>query len=102
LKNCKGKSLNDSQKSFLRRYNILEHYVWVWAQENSCFIHGEEQFLHIGMDDGKVALDIDNMLEKGRSQTTRVFNNEPLAPSLSNNDGDFDIVEVEVWLFKQL
>ena len=100
----KGRSCswNDKQVEFLKQHDISDHYVWVWAQENSCFIHGDDQFLHIGLDDGKVALSIDNMLERGRSQHTRVFQNEPLAPSLSNKDGDFEIVTVEVWLFKQL
>ena len=96
------KSLTSEQRMFLKRHDLSEHYVWVWAQENSCFIHGDDQFLHIGMDDGKVTLSLDNMLSKGRSQTSGVFNNEPLAPSLSNMDGDFDVVTVEVWLFKQL
>ena len=90
------------QKDFLKDHDLSEHYIWAWAGENSCFIHGDDQLLQIGLDDGKVALNIDNMLEKGRSEATRVFDNAPLAPSLSNKDGDFEIVALEVWLFKQL
>ena len=101
-KETKSGSLSKRQKEFLNEFDLREHYVWAWAGDHSCFIHGEDQYLHIGLDDGKVALQIDNMLEKGRSQSSRVFANEPLAPCLSNKHGDFDIVAVEVWLFKQL
>ena len=101
-KETKSGSLSKRQKEFLKEFDLREHYVWAWAGDHSCFIHGEDQYLHIGLDDGKVALQIDNMLEKGRSESSRVFTNEPLAPCLSNKDGDFDIVAVEVWLFKQL
>ena len=98
-----GKSeLERKQQAFLNEYDLSEHYVWAWAGENSCFIHGDDQSLHIGLDDGKVALNIDSMLEKGRSQCTKVFDNAPLAPSLSNKDGDFEIVALEIWLFKQV
>ena len=95
-------SSEQKRNNFLKEHDVSEHYVWIWAGENSCFIHGDDQSLHIGLDDGKVALQIDSMLEKGRSESTRVFNNAPLAPSLSNKDGDFEIVAIEVWLFKQL
>ena len=95
-------SSKHKQAEFLKEHDITEHYVWSWAGENSCFIHGDEKFLTIGLNDGKVALNIDNMLEKGRSQATKVFDNQPLAPSISNKDGDFEIVTVEIWLFKQL
>ena len=95
-------ALERKQQAFLNEYDLSEHYVWAWAGENSCFIHGDDQSLHIGLDDGKVALNIDSMLEKGRSQCTKVFDNAPLAPSLSNKDGDFEIVALEIWLFKQI
>jgi hypothetical protein len=101
--NSTAHSLEQKKKSqFLEQYDLTEHYVWVWAGENSCFIHGDEKFLQLGLDDGKVALNIDNMLEKGRSQSTKVFDNEPLAPSLCDKDGDFEIVAMEIWSFKQL
>ena len=96
-------SLKQTKKTkFLEQHDLTEHYVWVWAGENSCFIHGDEEFLQLGLDDGKVALNIDSMLEKGRSQPTKVFDNEPLAPSLCNKDGDFEIVAIEIWSFKQM
>ena len=98
----KESTIEENKSNFLEKHDLSEHYVWVWAGENSCFIHGDDQSLHIGLDDGKVALQIDSMLEKGRSQSTRVFDNSPLAPSLSNKDGDFEIVALEIWLFKQL
>jgi len=92
----------NTKAKLLEQHDLTEHYVWVWAGENSCFIHGDEEFLQLGLDDGKVALNIDSMLEKGRSQPTKVFDNEPLAPSLCNKDGDFEIVAIEIWSFKQM
>ena len=35
------------QKDFLKEHDLSEHYVWAWAGENSCFIHGDDQYLQI-------------------------------------------------------
>ena len=34
-------------------------------------------------------------------QASAVFNNEPLAPSPNRTDGVFEVVNAEVWIFKQ-
>jgi len=82
-------------------FDFSQHKVWHWAQEENCFIHGEREYIHIGLHDGKMSLWIDSNLCYGHSETTTVFQNEPLAPNPQGPQRPFEIVNLEVWAFKQ-
>jgi len=85
----------------LSNCNFSEHQVWRWAGLHNCFIHGQADQLHVGLHDGKMSLWLDDNIERGCSQESAVFNNEPLAPNPSRPDGTFKVVNAEVWIFKQ-
>jgi hypothetical protein len=57
--------------------------VWKWTQEdNSIFVFCSNVSIHIGLDNGKVGLCINENLDRGRSEPCRTFRNEPLTPTV--------------------
>ena len=68
-----------------------------WTGLNDYQIYCTSEFLSLGGgDEGKYALWLDDRLEKGVSETSSTFGNEPLCDGVEAGR-PFDIVGVEVW-----
>jgi len=69
--------------------------AWKWTGKNNFFIFCSAKSVCIGIDNGKFAIFLDGSLDRGRSQTCKTFDNDPLSPN-----GDFRVASVEVWNFE--
>jgi hypothetical protein len=68
--------------------------VYPWTGMNDYFIFGETHYFAIGASEGKFAIYMDEVLNKGKSAAVATFNN----PVLSS-DTSFETWELELWGF---
>jgi len=69
-------------------------HLYSWSGDNQLFVRGTASDLVVGAGEGQFGIWLDSGLFKGRSQSCKTYQNEPLS-----SQGDFIVKSVECWTF---